>query len=142
MKRPVFYAIWGAVSALQLALVTGGVFLSRLAYARGGVNHHVAYRKRQYNALLFTPGKVWLMRAALILLAVALVWLLIRAARRRAGQSAVLWGLCAALDGVLLYELTAPGFLSIAIYPYAVLITAVIFLLELGLAALRSTVVL
>lgn len=141
MKKSAFHAIWGAVSALQIALITGAVVLSRLAYARGGVNHHVAYRKRQYNALIFTPGNMLLMQAVLILLALLLAWLLICAIRRREGEHAVLRGTCLVLDAVLFFELTAPVFQSIAIYPYAVLVTVVLFLLEGMLAALRKAVV-
>lgn len=140
MKRSFFHAIWGAVSALQIALAAGAAALSRLAYTRGGVNHHVAYRKRQYNALIFTPGKVLLMQIALVALAGLLAWLLIRAVRRRAAESAVLAGFCIALDAALIFELTAPAFRAVSIYPYAVLVTAVIFLLELILAALRRAV--
>lgn len=139
MKRSVFHTIWGAVSALQIALAAGAVALSRLAYTRGGVNHHVAYRKRQYNAVIFTPGKVLLMQLALVILAGLLVWLLVRAVRRPAAESAVLAGLCLALDAALIFELTAPAFRAVTIYPYAVLVTAVIFLLELILAALRNS---
>lgn len=136
-----FHVLWGAVSFLQIALIGGAVILSRLAYTRGGVNHHVIYRKRQYNALIFTPDKVLLMQAVLILLAVLLVWLLIRAVRSRERESAVLRCFCIIMDVILLYELSSPVFRSIVIYPYAVLITVVILLLEVMLAALKKVVI-
>lgn len=144
MKRPVkknvFHGIWGAVSALQLLLAAGAVILNRLAYRRGGVNHHVAYRKRQYNELVFTEKNIFLMQAVLILLSMLLLWLLVRALRQKRGERTALAACCLLLAGVLLFELTAPDFRAVAIYPYAVLITVVIFALEFVLLMLQSTV--
>lgn len=140
MKKPVFYAIWGVVTALQIALVTGAVILSRLAYTRGGVNHHVAFRKRQYNALIFTPGNVLIMQIVLAVVAVGMAWLLIRAIRRGGGVKILLAGLCILLDGALIFELASPAFRAIPIYPYAVLVTAVMFALELLVLICRRAV--
>ena len=127
----------GLVTLLQALLIGGLVWFNRLAYRRGGVNHHVAYRKRQYNESIFTPTHVLWMKIALGVLALALVlallWLLWK---RSARGGALLCGLSALWCVILLWELTSPAFLAIRIYPYAVLGTAVLLALELLLLLL------
>ena len=76
MKRRVFYGIWAVVTLLQAALVAGGWVLARLAYWKAGVNHHVAFRKRQYNQLLFSGTPLLLLQIAAAVLVVVLLVML------------------------------------------------------------------
>ncbi len=138
MKRRVFYGVWAVVTLLQAALAAGGWVLARLAYEKAGVNHHVAYRKRQYNELLFSGGKLLLLQIAAAVLVVLLLLLLVRALRRGGGVQAVLALESLAAAGAVLAFLTVPALKAIRIYPYAVLIAALILVLSLLAQALGS----
>lgn len=140
MKRRVFYGIWAVVTLLQAALVAGGWVLARLAYWKAGVNHHVAFRKRQYNQLLFSGTPLLLLQIAAAVLAVILLVLLVRAIRRRGGFRAVLALESLAAAGMVLAYLTAPALKAVRIYPYAVLIASLILLLALLAQILGSRV--
>lgn len=140
MGRRVFYGIWAVVTLLQAALVAGGWVLARLAYQKAGVNHHVAFRKRQYNALLFSGGTLLALQIAAAVLAIVLLVLLIRALRRRRGVFCLLALESLAAAGAVLALLTVPALKAVRIYPYAVLIGAVILLLALLLQVLGSRV--
>ena len=140
MRRQVFYGIWAVVTLLQAALVAGGWVLARLAYEKAGVNHHVAFRKRQYNQLLFTGTPLLLLQIAAAVLAVILLVLLVLAIRRRGGFRAVLALESLAAAGMVLAYLTAPALKAVRIYPYAVLIASLILLLALLAQILGSRV--
>lgn len=140
MGRRVFYGLWAVITLLQAALVAGGGVLGRLAYEKAGVNHHVAFRKRQYNALLFSGAPLLLLQLAAAALAVVLLVLLVRAIRRRGGFRAVLALESLAAAGAALAFLTLPALKEVRIYPYAVLITALILALALLAQALGSRV--
>lgn len=138
MRRRVFYGVWAVVTLLQAALAAGGWVLGRLAYEKAGVNHHVAYRKRQYNELLFSGGKLLLLQIAAAVLAVVLLLLLVRALRRGGGVRAVLALESLAAAGAVLAFLTVPALKAMRIYPYAVLITVLILALALLAQVLGS----
>lgn len=138
MKRRVFYGIWAVVTLLQAALVAGGWVLARLAYQKAGVNHHVAFRKRQYNQLLFSGTPLLLLQIAAAVLAVVLLVLLVRAIRRGGGFRIVLALESLAAAGAVLAYLTVPALKAVRIYPYAVLIAALILALALLAQALGS----
>lgn len=137
MKTRIFAAGFALVTLLQLVLIAGLVWFDKLAYQRAGVNHHVAYRKRQYNQTIFTESNVTVMKIALALLIAALVALMLWLLWKRAGKAgALLCGLSTLWAAVLIWELTAERFLAVRIYPYAVLGTAVGLALELLLLIL------
>lgn len=138
MKRRVFYGVWAVVTLLQAALAAGGWVLARLAYEKAGVNHHVAYRKRQYNELLFSGTPLILLQIIAAVLVVVLLLLLVRAIRRGGGVRAVLALESLAAAGVVLAFLAVPALKAIRIYPYAVLITVLILALALLAQALES----
>lgn len=138
MKRRVFYGIWAVVTLLQAALVAGGWVLARLAYQKAGVNHHVAFRKRQYNQLLFSGTPLLLLQIAAAVLAVVLLVLLVRAIRRGGEVRIVLALESLAAAGAVLAYLTVPALKAVRIYPYAVLIAALILALALLAQALGS----
>lgn len=128
------------VTLLQAALAAGGWVLGRLAYQKAGVNHHVAFRKRQYDQLLFHGAPLLLLQIAAAALAVLLLALLVRAIRRRGGFRAVLALESLAAAGAVLAYLTVPALKAVRIYPYAVLIAALILALALLAQALGSRV--
>ena len=128
------------VTLLQAALAAGGWVLGRLAYRKAGVNHHVAFRKRQYDQLLFHGAPLLLLQIAAAALAVLLLALLVRAIRRRGGFRAVLALESLAAAGAVLAYLTVPALKAVRIYPYAVLIAALILALALLAQALGSRV--
>ena len=140
MRRRVFYGSWAVVTLLQAALAAGGWVLGRLAYQKAGVNHHVAFRKRQYDQLLFHGAPLLLLQIAAAALAVLLLALLVRAIRRRGGFRAVLALESLAAAGAVLAYLTVPALKAVRIYPYAVLIAALILALALLAQALGSRV--
>ena len=137
MKYRRFYFGCVLVTLLQALLIGGLVWFNKLSYKLGGVNHHVAYRKRQYNQSIFTPTQVLWMKIALGVLALALIlallWLLWK---RSTPGGMLLCGLSALWCAILFWELTSPAFQAIRIYPYAVLGTAVLLALELFLLLL------
>ena len=128
------------VTLLQAALAAGGWVLGRLAYQKAGVNHHVAFRKRQYDQLLFHGAPLLLLQIAAAALAVLLLALLVRTIRRRGGFRAVLALESLAAAGAVLAYLTVPALKAVRIYPYAVLIAALILALALLAQALGSQV--
>lgn len=131
MKRRVFYRIWALVTLLQAACIAGGFVLARLAYARAGVNHHVAFRKRQYNELVFHGAPLLALQILAVVLTVVLLVLLVRALRRGGGFRAVLALESLAAAGMVLAYLTVPALKSVGIYPYAVLLAAIVLILAL-----------
>lgn len=137
MKKRVFGVCCALISLLQIALAAGLVWFNQLAYRRGGVNHHVAFRKRQYNQTVFTEDNVLVMKIVLAVLIAALAALLIWLLWKRAAKGgAAICGLSILWAGVLVWELSAETFKAIRIYPYAVLGTAVGLALELLLLLL------
>lgn len=114
--------------------------LARLAYQKAGVNHHVAFRKRQYNTLLFSGGKLLTLQVIAAVLVVLLLVLLIHALRRRGGFRCLLALESVAAAGAVLAFLTVPALKAVRIYPYAVLLAAVILLLALLVQGLGSQV--
>ena len=140
MKRRVFYGIWAVVTLLQAALVAGGWVLARLAYWKATWWLTPAFRKRQYNQLLFTGTPLLLLQIAAAVLAVVLLVLLVRVIRRRGGFRAVLALESLAAAGMVLAYLTAPALKAVRIYPYAVLIASLILLLALLAQILGSRV--
>ena len=140
MGRRVFYGIWAVITLLQAALIAGGWVLARLAYQKAGVNHHVIFRKRQYNAIIFSGGKLLALQIAAAVLTIVLLVLLVRAIRRKGGFYCLLNLESLAAAGVVLALLTVPALKAVQIYPYAVLIAAGILLLALLLQVLGSRV--
>lgn len=140
MRRRVFYGIWAAITLLQAALVAGGWVLARLAYQKAGVNHHVAFRKRQYNTLIFSGGKLLALQIVAAVLVVVLLVILVRAIRRRGGFRCLLALESVVAAGAVLAFLTVPALKAVRIYPYAVLIAGVILLLALLAQGLGSQV--
>ena len=137
MKQRVFAACCGLIALAQAGLIAGLVWFERLAYYRAGVNHHVAFRKRQYNQTLFTEANVALMRIALIALLAALTALLLFLLWRRASRlGPALCALSLVWTAALLWGLTSPAFQAIRIYPYAMLGLTVGLALWLALLAL------
>lgn len=131
MKKPVFYGLWGFVTLLQAALLVGARVLAYVTWKRGGVNHHVAYRKRQYNTLIFTPDKVLVMQIALLVLLVVLLVLLVKQVRRKGGIGVVVGGESCIATLALLAGLSLPGIKAVRIYPYLMLILALVLVLAL-----------
>ena len=131
MKRRVFYGIWSLVTLLQAACIAGGFVLARLAHTRAGVNHHVAARKWKYNELLFRGAPLLVLQVLAVVLTVVLLVLLVRALRRGGGFRAVLALESLAAAGMVLAYLTVPALKAVGIYPYAVLLAAIVLILAL-----------
>lgn len=131
MKKSVFYGLWGLISVLQVGLLVGMGVLSKLAKKKAGVNHHVAFRKRQYQTLLFTPQKVLLMQIVLAVLVVILVLLLIRCWQKEQRLGVVLYIETLLICIALFSALTLPVIRAVQIYPYLILGITIILLLSL-----------
>ena len=109
----------------------GGFVLARLAHTRAGVNHHVAARKWKYNELLFRGAPLLVLQVLAVVLTVVLLVLLVRALRRGGGFRAVLALESLAAAGMVLAYLTVPALKAVGIYPYAVLLAAIVLILAL-----------
>ena len=131
MKNKPFYFLWGAVTLLQLCLLAAIRILSIFAYRSGGVSHHVSFRKRQYNASLFTETNVTVMLILLSILLVVLIFLLVRSisGKRRIWTALTLEGLLFA--AVLFLSLLLPPIKVLKVYPYLMLALFLCTLLSL-----------
>ena len=126
MRRRGFLVGCVLMALLQAGLVAGLIWFEDLSYWRAGVNHHVAYRKWQYNESVFTQENVTAMCVVLAALILALALLLVWLAWRRSARGCVLlcgWNILWA--GVLIWELTSATYQAVRTFPYAVLGTAV-----------------
>ena len=126
-----FWAGCALITLLQAARAGGLKWFDGLAYKRGGVNHHVAYRKRQYNQTIFTEENVAAMKIALGIFVAVMVALLLWLLWKRAGGGALICGLSALWAVVLLWQLTSESFKAVRIYPYAILGAVIALGLEL-----------
>lgn len=75
MLKKMFYLLSLSIGA---PLFAGLLFVNRLAYKKGGLNHHLLYRKHQYLKGIFSSQNLLLFSACFILVAVLLLFWIVR----------------------------------------------------------------
>lgn len=132
MKRKAKLIGYGVTVVLRAALLIGMAVLSDLGYRRGGVNHHLAYRKRQFNAVYFTPQNITLAQIAIWVLCLVFFLLYWRKARPLQGTFPRVLHIDFLLSTALFSAtLSLTPFREMLIYPYLNFATLACYLISL-----------
>ena len=75
MLKKIFYLL---SLSIGVPLFAGLLFVNRLAYKKGGLNHHLLYRKHQYLKGIFSSQNLLLFSAGFALVAVLLLFWIVR----------------------------------------------------------------
>ena len=70
--------LYGLSLFIGVPLFTGLLLVNRLAYKKGGLNHHLLYRKHQYLKGIFSSQNLLLFSAGFALVAVLLLFWILR----------------------------------------------------------------
>lgn len=128
MIKRIFYYISLSVAPLLFA----GLFLiNKLAYRRGGLNHHLIYRKNQYMKGIFSSNNLLLFSLILALFAVILIYSIFR--KKSTGKQTARW---LALFYILAFiaSVQLKSIYQLLIYPY--LLFSLLFAFCLALLAI------
>lgn len=136
MKRMIAIVAVALVTLVQLGIVIGLYVLDDLSRTRAGVNHHLMVKKSYYEHLILTEeNKKIMLIAAWILLAATAAIIIVLLVKKLAGRyrPAVI-GLIvsAAICAVMIFQLTSDDFQGKLFFPYALLGTFAIYVLELA----------
>lgn len=75
MLKKIIYFLFLSIGSLFLA---GLLFVNRLAYQRGGLNHHLLYRKHQYLKGIFSPQNLLFYSIVLTVVTILMLFVLFR----------------------------------------------------------------
>lgn len=124
----------GLITLVQLLCAIGGWILNDLSRTRVGVNHHVVFRKRQYQQTLLSEPAMAVYQILILLILVALVAYLIRKRQRQLILAALPLVL---LTGMVLLALSQSVIRALPAYAYLLLILVIIWCLEWIKLAMR-----
>ena len=117
----------GVITLVQIFGIIGGWILHDLSRTRVGVNHHVVFRKRQYQQTILSDQALTLYQVLILLILAGLVIHLIRKRQRRMLIAALPLVL---LSGVVFLAVTLPMVRDLPAYAYLLLILVIIWILE------------
>lgn len=136
-KKP-FWIWFGICTVLQTLLLVGMAVLERMARKRGGLNHHLHFRKVQFMNRFFTADTQqvfqWILVAVTLICLVCLVLFLHRGWRAQG----VLWGLAGVASAFSWAILRGGMFAQMQAYPYLLAAIGLVLLLMVLNAVLYS----
>lgn len=94
MKKKIFTGIYILFLVVQTVLMLGMVYLQKLTHKKAGVNHHLYYRRAQFNNTILTPEVIQRLTVAFFVLIILVIFLLIK--------NRCKYGLFGKVSGVLL----------------------------------------
>lgn len=78
MKKIINVFFYFLVKLIQFALMTGMIVLQNLTHKSAGVNHHLYYKKVQYNSKYFTDINVFSAKIIIIMLLIFILFFLFK----------------------------------------------------------------
>lgn len=116
------------MTALQIILIIGGYILNDLSRTKAGVNHHVVFRKRQYQQTILSESMMNLYTMLLLVLLIAMVFYILR---KRQKSAVIAMSLLTLLTLLLLLSLNLSVIIALPAYAYLLLILVIIWSLQL-----------
>lgn len=127
--KKIFYCIFTFV---QIAMIVGLKVVHDLSSKKAGVNHHLRFYKSKYNNEIFTTSNIptfkLIIGIVMILLLIALVYYIFKKKKTHTLFDFIISILCCIL---IIWMLTSTTLVSILVYPFMVLVTVLVLVIEI-----------
>lgn len=127
--KKIFYCIFTFV---QIAMIVGLKVVHDLSSKKAGVNHHLRFYKSKYNNEIFTTSNIPIFKLiigiVMILLLIALIYYIFKKKKTHILFDFIISILCCIL---IICMLTSTTLVSILVYPFMVLVTVLVLVIEI-----------
>ena len=118
MRKIINVFLYWVVKLIQIALITGMVVLQNLTHKSAGVNHHLYYRKAQYNLKYFNDINVMIAKVILILLIIFILIYLFKNMNKISKMKKIEIGLIILWLILIMTTFSLSYFNKLLVYPY------------------------
>lgn len=121
MKKIINIFLYCSVKLIQISLMIGMIVLQNLTHKSAGVNHHLYYKKVQYNSKYFTDINVLSTKIIIILLIIFILMLLFKNINKLNKLQKIETGLIMLWLLLILITFSLSYFNKLLVYPYLLL---------------------